>query len=136
MIDYVIMRADQRVLCVDVQVMRGANCWSDHSMVRAKVRFRLPYLKKVSPSTLPMAVHTLRRVQNRQSYEECVKTCLTDQPHDSNKSVSDYWEILKSCIISAAETAVGWGRKKKKIGFWMLSVVLLYSTGDASMITC
>ena len=65
MIDYVIMRADQRVLCVDVQVMRGPNCWSDHSMVRAKVRFRLPHLKKVSPSTLPLAVHTLRRVQNR-----------------------------------------------------------------------
>ena len=47
MIDYVIMRADQLVLCVDVQVMRGANCWSDHSMVRAKVRFWLPHLKKV-----------------------------------------------------------------------------------------
>ena len=121
MIDYVIMRADQRVLCVDVQVMRGANCWSDHSMVRAKVIFRLPHLKKVSPSTLPLAVHTLRRVQNRQSYEECVKTCLTDQPHDSNKPVSDNWEILKSCIISAAETAVGRGRKKQPD--WFLDAV-------------
>ena len=36
-IDYVIMRQSQRRRCVDVQVMRGAECWSDHKMVRARL---------------------------------------------------------------------------------------------------
>ena len=42
MIDYFIMRAKQRVLCTDVQVMRGATCWTDHQMIRAKVRMSYP----------------------------------------------------------------------------------------------
>ena len=37
MIDYIVMRASQHKLCTDVQVMGGANCWTDHQMVRAKV---------------------------------------------------------------------------------------------------
>ena len=37
-IDFVIMRQNQRRCCVDAQVMRGAECWSDHCLVRAKLR--------------------------------------------------------------------------------------------------
>ena len=39
MINFVMMRAEQRVVCRDVQVMRGANCWTDHKLVRAKLLF-------------------------------------------------------------------------------------------------
>ena len=113
MIDYVIMRADQRHMCTDVQVMRGANCWSDHSMVRAVVRLQFPHLKKVSSRTLPLAVHMLQRAGNRESYEKKLRECLSEQPHDSSKSLSDNWRALKSCIVSAAEAAIGRGRKKQ-----------------------
>ena len=34
MIDFVVMRAEQRVVCRDVQVMRGTNCWTDHLLAR------------------------------------------------------------------------------------------------------
>ena len=60
MIDYTVMRSDQRCFCTDVQVMRGANCWSDHHMVRMKMRLHLPKRKKVSVGALPVAVHDLR----------------------------------------------------------------------------
>jgi hypothetical protein len=36
-IDFVVMRAGQRVYCRDVQAMRGANCWTDDMSVRAKL---------------------------------------------------------------------------------------------------
>ena len=36
-IDYVIMRQSQRRNCEDAQVMRSAECWSDHRMVRARL---------------------------------------------------------------------------------------------------
>ena len=36
-IDYVVLRSNQRRVCTDVQVMHESNCWSDHSMVRAKI---------------------------------------------------------------------------------------------------
>ena len=44
MIDFVVMRANQRVCCSDVQVMRGANCWTDHKLVRAKLKVSLPHM--------------------------------------------------------------------------------------------
>ena len=37
MIDFVIMRARQCMFCTDIQVMRGANYWSDRRMVRTKL---------------------------------------------------------------------------------------------------
>ena len=30
MIDFVVMRVGQRSVCLNVRVMGGANCWSDH----------------------------------------------------------------------------------------------------------
>lgn len=42
MIDFVVMRAGQRVFCRDVQVMRAANCWTDHKLVRAKLKVVAP----------------------------------------------------------------------------------------------
>jgi len=38
LIDYVIMRQRQRVFCQDVGVVRGASFWTDHYMVRSKLR--------------------------------------------------------------------------------------------------
>ena len=37
MMDFVVMRAEQRVVCRDVLVMKGANCWTDHKLVKAKL---------------------------------------------------------------------------------------------------
>ena len=42
-IDLIVMREKQRVLCRDVQVMRGSNCWTEHKMVRVKLRIELPH---------------------------------------------------------------------------------------------
>ena len=41
-IDFVVMRAEQRVVCRDVQEMGGANCWNDHKLARAKLKVAVP----------------------------------------------------------------------------------------------
>ena len=38
MIDFIVMQQSQHMCCIDVQVMRGANCWTDHYLVRARLR--------------------------------------------------------------------------------------------------
>ena len=40
-IDFFVMRHCQQNWCLDVQVMRGAECWSDHRIVRARLRMNL-----------------------------------------------------------------------------------------------
>ena len=42
MIDLIVVRGEQRACCRDVKVMRGANCWAEHRMVRAKLKLQLP----------------------------------------------------------------------------------------------
>ena len=41
MIDLVIMQINQQMYCKGVSVMRGANCWTHHQLVRAKLRFKV-----------------------------------------------------------------------------------------------
>ena len=41
MIGLVVMKMSQRMYCRDVQVMRGASCWTDHKLVRARFSFQL-----------------------------------------------------------------------------------------------
>ena len=36
-IDYILMRNTQRKFCRDVSVIRKADCWTDHKLLRAKI---------------------------------------------------------------------------------------------------
>ena len=53
-----------------IQVMRGASCWSDHHMVRVKVRLDLACQQKRRGSTLPIAVHTLHSTKQKEAYQQ------------------------------------------------------------------
>ena len=119
MIDYVVLRTEQRALCTDVQVMRGANCWSDHNMVRAKMRLCLPRRKRRGADVLPIAVHTLQHSKTREAYEQKVTECLLSRPYDPNKSNEHNWEVFKECVMAASEEVAGRGRSKKQPDwFW------------------
>ena len=111
--DYVVMRAEQRVSCADVQVMRGANCCSDHYTVRVRVKIELPRQQKKRPSALPFAVHTLRSVEKRCTYQQNLDQQLCEQPHTPGRSAEHNWSSMKRCIGSAAEAVVGRGKKKQ-----------------------
>ena len=61
MTNFVVMRTNQRKFCLDVQVMRGANCWTDHYMVRATLRMLPPLPTSVKKHPLPFAMHKFAR---------------------------------------------------------------------------
>ena len=45
-IDYVLMKKRQKWLCFDVGILRSADCWTDHKLLRAKVRLWVPPKQK------------------------------------------------------------------------------------------
>ena len=70
-IDFVLMRAEQRVQCKDVRAMRGANCWTDHVLVRAKLNVGSPpFISRKGKSCMPFAVHELSTSARRDKYRE------------------------------------------------------------------
>ena len=73
-IDFVLMKASQRVYCRDVRVMRGANCWTDHELVRAKLNIVSPRLRSgIEKSCTPFAVHELAVRTKRDGYREVLE---------------------------------------------------------------
>lgn len=113
MIDFVVMRADQRVHCRDVRVMRGANCWTDHGLVRAKLNIVVPRVRGSREiSCIPFAVHELTISAKRDEYREVLEQHLRDRPHKDDDTCKQNWDILKDCIVAAAEETVGRGRRK------------------------
>ena len=43
----VIMRQAQRKFCCDVMVLRSAECWTDHKLLRAQLRLQTPSTKVI-----------------------------------------------------------------------------------------
>ena len=113
-IDFVMMRAEQRVHCKDVRAMRGANCWTDHVVIRAKLTVRTPpFTSQKGKSCMPFAVHELSTSARRDEYREQLELQLQDRPHNDNDTSEQNWEALKHCIVTAAEETVGRGKAKK-----------------------
>ena len=105
MIDFVVMRTSQRKCCLDVQVMRSANYWTDHYMVRGKLRmvFSLPFYVK-----MPFAVHRLRP-ELREWYVQSLAEKLTDWSPTSEGTAKECWNHLRSCVTCSAEETIGRG---------------------------
>ena len=120
MIDYIMIRATQQQLCCDVQVMRGTSCWTDHNMIRVRVRITLPHPPRPTiKSNVPLAVHLLRNDDDRkQAYQHQLVQCLLDHPHDDSSSAGRNWTVLKDCIMTTAEECVG--RSRRTQPYWFM----------------
>lgn len=112
LIDFVVMRADQRRCCRDVQVMRGANCWTDHRMVRAKLCLGVMRFGRKQSRPLPLAVHKLDSQQVRDEYRELLESVLQNSLEGHEETIEEKWRRMSMCIMSAAEEVVGRGGRK------------------------
>jgi len=68
--------------------MRGANCWTDHYMVRARLRMMFPLPANVKKCSLPFAVHKFAGHELHEDYVQTLKQRLTDCSLPSKKLFS------------------------------------------------
>ena len=109
MIDFVIMRRDQRQLSTDVRVYRSACCWTDHYLMKGLGFSRM---HRNSATHVPLAVHLLRGQEVRDKYQQSLDQHLSWCQHTAEWSVEEQWQMLKDCIMMSAEEAIGRGWKK------------------------
>ena len=76
------------------------------------MRIGIPCQQK-KRTTLPFAVHTLHRKEQKEAYRHTLEEQLRNQPNRPDKSTEHNWNTLKNCIVTAAEAVVGHGRKKQ-----------------------
>jgi len=113
--DHVLSNKRRASIVEDVQTMRGANCDSDHFLIRTKVRHKISctYHKK-QKYKLKWDVHKLENKEKKNGYQEYIAEKLknTEKKQDVNKE----WTIIKSAILETAKT--DWrteDRKKSKL---------------------
>ena len=89
MIDLVMVRVDHRMYCKDVRVMRGANCWKDHQLVRVKLRLKFLHARAGSAQRRSFSVYklTLPRDANVKCIEDalCVHLYRADLCNEDNR---------------------------------------------------
>lgn len=113
MIDYVIMRSNHRGLCTDVQVMRGAECWSDHQMVRAKLRFAFQPVRSGHGSgkcgMRRFSVSKLKVESCSEEYQMKLAESLGDSPYDPEQSCEIQLVMYPRMCIRISRAGIGSG---------------------------
>ena len=110
-IDYIITRQISRIRLQDVRVYRGAECGTDHHLVKAKVYFPLIMNTANQPSTNHREVHEVRynldSLKNDSTvflYRTRLNLKLNTVAYSSG--INTYQNIIE-CIQEAAREALG-----------------------------
>ena len=71
MIDFIITRCRDKMVIHSIRAMRGANCWTDHQMLRSKVAFRIRQQHNRPGTNKPTKLSTakLSTTSHKESFE-------------------------------------------------------------------
>ena len=119
-IDYAITRSKDRRRCLDASVKRGAECNTDHQLLRIKMSMtKLHQAPKPAASQLGFAVSKLagpsldENGENtpRGHFQELVST-LADEQWKMDGTISEKWTAIRSALTKAAESALGNAKRR------------------------
>ena len=110
-IDYIAIRSKDRQICVDAEVDWKANCFTDHSMVRATLRFEggaRTERKVQSRREPPLAIEKLKDPAVRAAYSEIVRQRWSNLGQDG-RSIDG----LRDIMMTSGDEVLG---KRKRRG--------------------
>ena len=115
MIDYAIVRSRDRTDVTITKVMRGAECQTDHKMIRMKLKMVIhPKIKKSSfKAVRKLNVSTLRSAETRHQLAEKINGELTANPIDPNGTVTNEWNILRDTVYNTSKMMLGLKTRKQ-----------------------
>ena len=112
LIDYILIRQRDRKDIHSVRTMRGADCWTDHRLVRAKLNLIVrPKVRKIS-SPLPkrLNVDKLKSPIIQTEFQNAINdVTLSDQ--------SDLWNDFRDQIYEITSSIVGFKSRKNQDWF-------------------
>jgi hypothetical protein len=109
MIDYVITRRRDLKDIHSTRVMRGANCWTDHQMLRSKVAFHLRKRHNKQRLRKPSKLNTakLQTITHRENLAKDMDNALEKLEHKNESSLDEEWTALQQVVYNTAKLSLG-----------------------------
>ena len=109
MIDFIITRCRDKMDIHSTRAMRGANCRTDHQMLRSKVAFKIrqKHNRQVTSKPTKLITAKLSTISHRESFE---------QEEKENSTPDDEWAALQQVVYNTAKTYIG--KPDRKYQHW------------------
>ena len=120
LLDYIIVKSDQVKEVHQTRAMRGADCWTDHRLIMAKMRMKIRPAASRRTRDRPKKINlmALKDDARRQHYAEKVSSIL--QENGTNQevvSVEEDWNRLTQQLLAMASETLGLERKNQRDWF-------------------
>jgi hypothetical protein len=111
-IDHVLVNKRRATIIEDVKTMRGANCDSDHFLIRTIIRQKIActYQKK-QEYKLRWNTYKLENKEKENQYQECIIEKL--KKIERKQEVNEEWINIRNVILEAAKEEIGEQRKER-----------------------
>ena len=107
LIDYVIVRQRDISDVMITRSMRGAECWTDHRLVRATLNLRIAPLQQKRPKISRSAynISKLRHIGHREQFQSVLDEKLSCNAPATNSG--EKWSQFKEAVIDTAKSVLG-----------------------------
>ena len=107
MIDFIITRGRDKMDIHTTRPMRGANCWTDHQMLRSKMAFRIRQKHNRQGTSKPTKLNPakLSTISQRGSFYQEMDSALAQWEEKENSIPDEEWAALQHVVYNTAETS-------------------------------
>ncbi|KAL1447535.1 hypothetical protein WDU94_013872, partial [Cyamophila willieti] len=107
-IDYIISRRTNKSRVLRCRAMRGAQCDTDHQLLRAVIKARVkPLFHKKKNTHLAYNLDKLTDNSTRHNFEEMIRNNANIENNSHSTSVEDTWTTIKSAYQNSASRVLG-----------------------------
>ncbi|KAK2174507.1 hypothetical protein NP493_798g01020 [Ridgeia piscesae] len=109
MIDFIITRCRDKMDIHSTRAMRGANCWTDHQMLRSKVAFRIrqKHNRQGTGKPTKLNIAKLNTISHRQSFEQEMDSALAQWEDKESSTPDEERAALQQVVYNTAKTYLG-----------------------------
>ena len=122
-IDHILVSVRHASSIIDIRNSRGANCDSDHYLVKAKVRERISrgWKQRVGNGRMKWNSELITSPEGKMRYQASLEKKLeeTNIIEPESQDINKLWNKVKETIIAAGEETVGTTTIQKKNVEWL-----------------
>ena len=123
LLDYVVTRKTCMHEILSTKALRGAECSTDHYLVRSQIRMQLIFPRRKEPQKTPSRKLNTEKLHNEE-HQQALAAAITaalesgDNMDGELREVERMWTHMKETVLSAADGALG--RPLRKTPDWFL----------------